>query len=79
MRIGGEVPGGGSNLLGGSKAMSEYGMPLPRIVNASPRLMVRRRLPIFKYFFSPAQAARKATPCLRCNFRDTRMSRNVGC
>ena len=44
MRIGGEVPGGGSNLLGGSKAMSEYGMPLPRIVNASPRLMVRRRL-----------------------------------
>ena len=43
--------------------MSEYGMPLPRIVNASPRLMVRRRLPIFKYFFSPAQAARKATPC----------------
>ena len=38
-------------------------MPLPRIVNASPRLMVRRRLPIFKYFFSPAQAARKATPC----------------
>jgi len=33
MRIGGEVPGGGSILLSGSKAMSEYGVPLPRIVN----------------------------------------------
>jgi len=37
MRIGGEVPGSGSILLGGSKAMSGYGEPLPRIVNANPR------------------------------------------
>ena len=37
MRIGGEVPGSGSILLRGSKAMSEYGVPLPRIVNANPR------------------------------------------
>jgi hypothetical protein len=34
MRIGGEVPGGGSILLGVSKAMSECGVPRPRIVNA---------------------------------------------
>src|SRR5579863_9846188 len=36
--------------------MSEYGATLPRIVNATPRLMVQRRPPMFKCFFSPAQA-----------------------
>ncbi len=40
MRIGGEVPGGGSNLLGGSKAMSEYGTPLPRIVFSMRRCRI---------------------------------------
>jgi hypothetical protein len=62
MRIGGEVPGGGSILLGVSKAMSECGVPQPRIVNASPRWIVQRRSLIFKCFLSD-QAVRKATPC----------------
>jgi hypothetical protein len=48
MRIGGEVPGGGSILLGGAKAMSGFGVPLPRIVNASQRRSTRRRPPKFE-------------------------------
>jgi hypothetical protein len=49
MRIGGEVPEGGSILLGGSKAMSGYGVPLPRIVKAIPRWIVQRRSLIFLF------------------------------
>jgi len=55
MRIGGEVPGSGSILLGGSKATSEYGVPLPQIVNANPAMKL------------PAQACDPLVLLLSCS------------
>src|SRR5262249_42890390 len=37
MRIGGEAPGGGANLLVGIRASSNHGFPPPRIVNSAVR------------------------------------------
>ena len=37
MRIGGEAPGGGANLLVGIRASSNHDFPPPRIVNSAVR------------------------------------------
>ena len=37
MRIGGEAPGGGTNLQVGIRASSNHGFPPPRIVNSAVR------------------------------------------
>jgi hypothetical protein len=40
MRIGGEAPGGGTNLQVGIGASSNHGFPPPRIVNSAVRRKV---------------------------------------